>query len=116
VTAQATNEPPAPEDDGILRIGDTPEEPKWDVLFSLRGQECKGLANPPASLMLRYVNTLRKRGANVAISWLLEEMLTPEACEALEDPAVSRPDFRKVTDLLLGLLFGGDVPKSRQSG
>ncbi len=106
------------EGDGVLCIGETPEEPKHDVLFRLRGEEFQGLTNPPAALMLQYIGLLRKRGANVALSWLLEEMLTPEAYKALtEDPAISRADFRQVTDLVLGLLFGTEtVPKSRRNG
>jgi hypothetical protein len=117
VTAKATNEP-AGEDDGILVIGETPEEPKYDVLFRLHGKDYEGLTNPPGSLMMQYIGLLRNRGANVAISWLLEKMFTPEAYKALtEDPAVSRPDSRKVNDLVLGLVFGGaDIPKSRRTG
>jgi hypothetical protein len=106
------------DDDGVLVIGETVEEPKHDVLFRLRGKEYEGLTNPPGSLMLAYIGLLRKRGANVALSWLLEEMLTPEAYKAVtEDAAVSRADFRQVTDLVLGLLFGTEtVPKSRRNG
>jgi hypothetical protein len=117
VTAKATNEP-ASEDDGILVIGDTPEEPKYDVLFRLRGKDYEGLTNPSGSLMMEYIGLLRKRGANVAISWLLEEMLTPEAYKALTgDRSVSRTDSRKVNDMLLGLMFGGaDIPKSQRNG
>ena len=118
MTAKATNKNDRAEDgdDGILRIGEQPEEPKFDVLFTVHGKGCQGLVNPPASLMLRYIGLLRKRGANVALSWLLEEMLDTEAYKALtEDQAVSRDDFRKVSDLILGLLFGTDVPKSPRS-
>lgn len=119
MTAKATNKTDqvGQEDDGILRIGEQAEEPKRDVLFRISGTEYEGLTNPPASLMLRYIDLLRKRGANVALSWLLEEMLAPEAYKALtEDLAVSRADFRKVTNLVLGLLFGADVPKSPRNG
>lgn len=115
MTAKATNKNDRDEDggDGILRIGEQPEEPKFDVLFTLHGKGHQGLVNPSASLMLRYIGLVRKRGANVALSWLLEEMLDAAAYKALtEDPAVSRADFRQVTDLILGLLFGADVPKS----
>ena len=91
MTAKATNEPR--EDDGILVIGETAEEPKYDVLFRLRGKEYKGLANPAGSLMLQYIGLPRKRGTNAALSWLLEEMLTPDAYKAVtEDPAISRAD------------------------
>jgi hypothetical protein len=115
MTAKATSKNDRTEDgdDGILRIGEQPEEPKFDVLFTVHGTGHRGLVNPPAALMLKYIDLVRKRGANVALSWLLEEMLDAEAYKALtEDQAVSRPEFRKVTDLILGLLFGTDVPKS----
>ncbi len=118
MTAKATTE--RAEDDGILRIGDTAEEPKYDVLFRLAGAECKGLANPPASLMLRYIDTQRKRGQNVAISWLVEEMLDADAYAALTTaPNLGRGEWQQVCDLLLGILFGtaeGAVPKPRRSG
>jgi len=112
VTAKATTKPDDPED-GILTIGESPEEPKYDVLFRVRGTEYQGLTNPPGSLMMQYIGLLRKRGANVALSWLLEEMLAPEAYKALtEDRAISRADSRKVNDLVLGLVFGTEtVPK-----
>ena len=116
MTAKGTNAPG--EDDGILRIGDTPEEPKYDTLFRLRGKPYEGLVNPPASLLFRYLDTQRKRGADSALSWLLEEMLKADAYTALmTDGALSRADFDKVCDLMRGLLFGREtVPKSRRSG
>ena len=119
MVAKATSAPP--EDDGILRIGGTVEEPKYDVLFRLGGKDCRGLANPPASMMLGYMDQARKRGTNTAISWLLEEILDGPAYEALTtDPGLSRRDWQAVCDLVLGLLFGsgdaGAVPKARRSG
>jgi hypothetical protein len=113
MTAKATNEPAGEPDDGILTIGEAPEEPKYDVLFRLRGKEFQGITNPSGSLMMQYIGLLRKRGANVALSWLLEKMLTPEAYQAVtEDESISRGDSRKVNDLILGLVFGSEtVPK-----
>lgn len=113
MTAKATNEPASEPDDGVLVIGEASEEPKYDVLFRMRGKEYQGLTNPSGSLMMAYISLLRKRGANVALSWLLEEMLTAEAYTALtEDRAITRADSRKVNDLVLGLVFGTEtVPK-----
>lgn len=114
MTAKATNNP-APDEagDGILTIGESAEVPKYDVLFRLHGKEYEGLTNPSGSLMMQYIGLLRRRGANVALSWLAEEMLAPEAYKALtEDRAISRPDSRKVNDLILSLVFGSEtVPK-----
>jgi hypothetical protein len=113
MTATATGKSRREDDNDILTIGEAPEEPKYDVLFRLGGTEYQGLTNPSGSLMMQYIGLLRKRGANVALSWLLEEMLTPEAYKVLtEDPGVSRADSRKVNDLVLSLVFGPEtVPK-----
>lgn len=105
-------------DDGILRIGETAEEPKLDVLFRLGGTEYEGLANPPASVLFRYMDIFRKRGADPALSWLLEEILSADAYQVLmSDKRLSRADFDKVCDLVRGLVFGREtVPKSPRSG
>jgi len=120
MTAKATNKAGQDDsDDGVLRIGDTPEEPKYDALFRLHGKPYEGLVNPPASLMLRYMDTLRKRGSNVAVSWLLEQMLKADAYAVLTtDPAVSRAEWQQVCDLVLGLVFGkpDPLPKSSRNG
>jgi hypothetical protein len=116
VTAKATTETAA--DDGVLRIGEGAEEPKRDVLFRLGGKEYQGLTNPPASVLFRYMDLLRKRGADVATSWLLEEILDGDAYTVLTtSETLSRPDFRKVCDLVRTVVFGTDaVPKSPSSG
>lgn len=115
MTAKATAG--EPEDDGILRIGDTAEEPKYDVLFRLGGKEYQGLTNPSGALLFRYLDLQRKRGADHALSWLLEEMLTADAYTAVTtDVQLSRDDFNKVCDLVRSLLFGRDAaPKSPAS-
>ena len=111
MTAKATN---APEDDGILRIGDTAETPKRDVLFRIRGKGYKGLTNPDSSMLFRYLDIQRKRGSDTALSWLLEEILDQDAYTAITtDRNLSRPDFNAVCDLVRGLLFGREGPKSR---
>lgn len=117
MTAKGTTRPPDDdEDDGILRIGETAEEPKHDVLFRIRGEGYEGRVNPPASLLFRYLNLQRARGADIALDWALEEILTPAAYKALmTDEHLSRPDFDAVCDLVRGIIFGRKtVPKSRR--
>lgn len=111
MTAKATT---GPADDGILRIGDSAEEPKHDVLFRVRGKEYQGLTNPPASLLFRYLDVQRKRGTDTALSWLLEEVLDADAYAAITtNPSLTRSDFDQVCELVRGLLFGRDSgPKS----
>ena len=104
MTAKATT---ATEDDGILRIGESAEEPKYDVLFRIRGKEYEGIANPSGKVLFRYLDVQRKRGSDIALSWLLEEILDAAAYEAVTtDDSVSRDDFDKVTELVRGLVFG----------
>lgn len=88
------------EDDGILRIGEEAAERRYEPLIRIGGKPHKVLANPPGSLMAEYLHQLRRGGANLALSWLLEEMLDPAAYQALRtDPKVSDDDLRKVMRL-----------------
>lgn len=117
-TARGRKQDPAPPDDaddGILRIGESGEEPKYDTLFKIDGRPYKGLVNPPGSAFHGYLDVLRKRGPNVALSWLLERLLDPEAYAALlESPKVTDADFKAVTDLCVGLITGRKTaPKAR---
>ena len=113
MTAKAVNRAPDAEDDGILRIGDTPEEPKYDVLFRLKGKPYEGLVNPDGSVLVRYLDTQRKRGADMALSWLLEKILKPDAYTALMSGGVSRPEFDEVCELVRKITFGREtIPKS----
>jgi hypothetical protein len=114
VTAKAIT---GPADDGILRIGESAEEPKYDVLFRIRGREYEGIANPSGALLFRYLDVQRKRGSDIALSWLLEEVLSADAYTAVTtDPSLSRPDFDQVCNLVRGLVFGresGPKPPGR---
>jgi hypothetical protein len=114
VTAKATS---APADDGILRIGETAEEPRYDVLFRIRGKDYQGVVNPNGGLLFKYLDIQRKRGSDPALSWLLEKMLKPDAYLAVTtDEALTRADFDAVTELVRGLLFGretGPKPPTR---
>jgi hypothetical protein len=118
VTAKGTTRLPEDEDDGILCIGEGAEEPKHDVLFRVRGTGYEGLLNPPSSVLFRYLNLQRTRGADVALDWALEEILSPAAYKVLmEDEHLGRPDFDAVCDLVRGIIFGRKtVPKSRSRG
>jgi hypothetical protein len=106
--------------DGILDLGDASESPRRDVLFRLDGQEYEVLTNPPASMMLAYFDRVRKQGANVAFSWLLEEMLGGDGYQAImTSPKVSQSDFKAVGEAVMKILVGTQgetVPKSRTTG
>ena len=116
-----TEEPDEDEyDDGILRIGeDDPEEPRYEVMFRLDGKEYEAVINPPTSLMLRYLDRLRKWGPNPAISWLIEEMVGAEGYEALlTSPKTSSQDFAAVSRAAIRAVMGDGetgAPKSRTS-
>jgi hypothetical protein len=117
-TARARKQEPAQadgDDDGILRIGESAEEPKYDTLFKIDGKPYTALVNPPGNVFHKYIDTIRKRGPNFALSWLLERMLAPEAYAALMDsPKVTDADITAVTDLCTGLITGRTVaPKAR---
>lgn len=100
-------QPPEDEDDGVLRLGEEADEPKWGVFFRAGGRPYEGMLNPNGRLLLKYTTLLRKRGGNVATSWLLEEMLKPDAYAVLnDDPKISGEDVRKIVDKCTGLLFG----------
>jgi hypothetical protein len=106
VTAKATNAGDG-EDDGVLRIGENAEEPKYDVLFRIRGKEYQGITNPSGGLLFKYLDIQRKRNADTALSWLLEKILHPDAYAAItDDDSLDRADFDKVCDLVRGLVFG----------
>lgn len=107
-------------DDGILRLGEDDEEkPRYEVLFRLDGKEWEAVANPSASLMLRYLDRLRKWGPNPAISWLLEELVGTEGYEALlTSPKVTQKDFAAVSRAAVRIVMGDGetgAPKSRTS-
>lgn len=107
MTAKATSAPP---DDGILRIGESAEEPKYDVLFRIRGKDYEGVVNPSGSLLFKYLDVQRKRGSDMALSWLLETMLKPDAYQAVTtDESLTRADFDAVCDLVKGLVFGRET-------
>jgi hypothetical protein len=114
VTAKATT---GPADDGILRIGETAEEPKYDVLFRIRGKACEGMINPSGSVLFAFLDVQRKRGADTALSWLLEKMLKPDAYRAVTtDESLTRADFDAVCDLVRNLVFGRDSSPKPPAG
>lgn len=111
-TAPASPVTPVP--DGILRIGDEPEEPRYEHLFAIAGKPYEVLVNPSASLLIEYLEKVRKN-SHLAVSWLLEEMVGADGYQALkESGTVTAADFRKVVDLVVGLVLGtpGAGPKS----
>lgn len=124
MTAQAARKPrpvrAADEPDGIIRIGDEPEEPVYDTLFRLGGTSYKVLTNPPVALMMSYFDRARKESNNRAFSWLLEQMLGEDGYTVLrDDPRVSRENFQQIVDAVMRIVLGNDdetsVPKSSKA-
>ena len=119
-TARGRKQDPAPpetaDDDGILRLGEEADEPQWGVFFRVAGEPYEGMTNPNGQILLGYVDLLRKRGGNVATSWLLERMLKSDAYAVLrDDPKISDADVRKIIDKCAGLVLGtrAAAPKAR---
>lgn len=104
---------PAEPDDGLLRIGEAPEEPKFEPLFRLGGKSYDVLVNPSGSLLADYLHRLRNLGANLALSWLMEEMLSPDAYAAIRaNRKVSDSELRQVMRLCAQIVTGTAAPKS----
>lgn len=106
--------------DDVIRIGDEAEPEERNVLFTLGGAEYTVLTNPPVSLMLSYFDRIRKLGGNLAISWVLEQLISDDGYQALlESPKVSRSDYRQVVDAVVKIVIGAQealqLPKSRKS-
>lgn len=106
-------EPPADDNDSLLRIGENPEEPKYEPLFRLGGKAYAVLVNPSGSLKADYLHRLRSQGANLALSQLMEEMLSPDAYTAIrENRKVSDDDLRQVMRVCAQIVTGTAAPKS----
>lgn len=104
---------PADDGDGLLRIGENPEEPKYEPLFRLGGKAYAVLVNPSGSLKADYLHRLRSQGANLALSQLMEEMLSPDAYTAIrENRKVSDDDLRQVMRVCAQIVTGTAAPKS----
>lgn len=108
-----------PDDGGVLRIGDTPEEPRYEPLIEVGGKPCDVLANPPATLLFGYLERQREQGSNAAFSWLLKKMTTPESHRLItENEAVKRTEVRDISSLVLRVLLGPpdvSLPKSSKT-
>ena len=119
-TARARKQDPAQtddEEDGILRLGEEADEPQWGVFFRVGGKPYEGMTNPNGRILLKYTDILRKRGGNQATSWLLEQMLKPDAYAVLhDDPKISDADVRKIIGKCSGLLFGTRAPAPKAKG
>lgn len=97
---------PAP----LLVIGETPaEEPRYEVLFHLDGNDYEMLANPAPADMNHYLHLSRTEGINVAFDWAMEFMLSEGAYEVLRtDRRVSKDDFRRLSVIIVQTLMGVD--------
>ncbi|HZP16307.1 MAG TPA: hypothetical protein VFA96_10815 [Nocardioides sp.] len=83
-------------------------------LFSVDGKAYYVSAAQDIGLALRYVKVATTKGENLAILWLLENVLTPEAFEALTAiPRLKPESLAKVAAAVQKLLIGGmEAPKA----
>lgn len=83
-------------------------------LFSVDGKAYHVSAAQDVGLALRYVKVATTQGQEMAILWLLETVLTPEAFEALTSiPRLKPESLAKVAVAVQKILLGGmEVPKA----
>jgi len=89
-------------------------EEKLVHLFSVDGTPYHVSAAQDIGLALRYVKVATTKGQEIAILWLLENVLTPEAFEALTSiPRLKPESLAKVAAAIQKILLGGmEVPKA----
>lgn len=83
-------------------------------LFSVDGKAYYVSAAQDIGLALRYVKVATTQGQEIAILWLLENVLTPEAFEALVAiPRLKPESLAKVAAAVQKILLGGmEAPKA----
>lgn len=94
---------PAP----VVITTDTEANEERLPVFSIDGVEYTMPAEVPASMALRVLDTIRRLGQEAAVSYLLEEVLGPEAYQALLNCRTLKPEQLKavvavVQDHVLG--------------
>jgi hypothetical protein len=89
-------------------------EEKLVHLFSVDGKAYYVSAAQDVGLALRYVKVATTQGQEFAILWLLENVLTPEAFEALVSiPRLKPESLAKVAVAVQKILLGGmEAPKA----
>lgn len=87
------------------------------VLFSLDDQEFTIPKKFPVGLGLKVIRTMRRRGQEVAMAELLEEVIGEDAYEALVNyPDLSNDDIEHLMQIVNKLALGSlDGPKGRSA-
>lgn len=82
-------------------------------LFSIDGEKYYVSGSQDVTLALRYARILKNEGQELAMLWLFEEVLTAEACEALENMRRLKPEsLAKILVALQQIILGNlDAPK-----
>jgi hypothetical protein len=117
---QLTVEP----DDGafpVLRLKTTANghAAKRVPLFSIDDTEFTMLAEPPASLALRFLRRQQRDGADAGFEFAMEHMVGPDAYDALLNyEPLTRDQFAQVSKVVIDTLLGAlETPKdSSESG
>jgi hypothetical protein len=113
--------PPAPlpeVPDGIPDFGsEVTEAEQRSALFKIDGTEYTIWDNPTASVGLRYLDVVRRRGGIAAAAWALEVMLGSEALAALKGcESLTSQQLQWVTEQCaekLNATFGPEPPKAQ---
>lgn len=87
------------------------------VLFSLDDQEFTIPRKFPVSLGLKVIRTMRKRGTEIGMAELLEEVIGEDAYEALVNyPDITNDDIARLMQIVNDLALGSlDGPKGRSA-
>lgn len=87
------------------------------VLFSLDDKDYTIPRKFPVSLGLKVIRTMRKRGQEIAMAELLEEVIGEDAYEALVNyPDLEDSDIERLMEIVQSLALGSlDSPKGRSA-
>ncbi len=87
------------------------------VLFSLDDKDYTIPRKFPVNLGLRVIRTMRKRGQEIAMAELLEEVIGEDAYEALVNyPDITNDDVTRLMEIVNALALGSlDGPKGRSA-
>lgn len=100
-----------------LYSDDAPDEVEVQPLFYLDDEEYCIPVEFPTNVALQYLRQARVNGENVALGWLLEEILGEDAYAALMNYRGLRPEHLDHINTVVGQLALGslDTPKGRSA-
>jgi hypothetical protein len=100
-----------------LYSDDVPDEIEVRPLFYLDDQEYCIPTEFPTNVALQYLRMARVEGENVALGWLLEEILGEEGYSALMNYRGLKPEHLQHVNTVVGQLALGslDAPKGRSA-